>query len=182
MDERKNISKKMRYEVFKRDSFRCQYCGRSAPEVILEADHIKPVAEGGKNTMVNLITSCRDCNRGKGKRTLDDNSEVTKQKNALDDLNEKRLQMELMIKWKTELEEVLEKQVVFVEESLVDPGYRLTDYNRKRIKVLIKEFGFGLVYDASEIAAFQYHSLTDRVNKLGGICYNIRKRRMEDGD
>ena len=51
MADRKNISKKMRYEVFKRDSFRCQYCGRSAPEVILEADHIKPVAEGGKNTM-----------------------------------------------------------------------------------------------------------------------------------
>ena len=142
MANRKGIGKKMRYEVFKRDSFTCQYCGRNAPEVILEVDHIKPVAEGGKNTMLNLVTSCRDCNRGKGKRRLDDNTEVTKQKAALDDLNEKRLQMELMIQWKTELEEIMEKQVSVIEYLLADPGYQLNDYYKKRIKVLIKEFGF----------------------------------------
>ena len=95
--KRKSISKKMRFEVFKRDSFRCQYCGKSAPEVILEVDHIKPVADGGKNTMMNLITSCRDCNRGKGKTLLGDNNAISKQKEMLDDLNEKRLQMEMML-------------------------------------------------------------------------------------
>jgi len=35
MTERKTISKKIRFEVFKRDSFTCQYCGKSAPEIIL---------------------------------------------------------------------------------------------------------------------------------------------------
>ena len=74
----------MRFEVFKRDSFKCQYCGRSSPDVILEVDHIKPVAEGGKNTLLNLITSCRDCNRGKGKNKLSDNTEVVKQKAELE--------------------------------------------------------------------------------------------------
>ena len=43
----------------------CQYCGQSAPDVVLEVDHIVPVAEGGDNDIMNLITSCRDCNRGK---------------------------------------------------------------------------------------------------------------------
>lgn len=46
MAERKTISKKTRFEVFKRDSFTCQYCGRTAPDVILEIDHINPVNNG----------------------------------------------------------------------------------------------------------------------------------------
>jgi hypothetical protein len=183
MAERKNISKKMRFEVFKRDSFICQYCGRSAPNVILEVDHIKPVAEGGKNTVMNLITSCRDCNRGKGKIKLDDKTEVLKQKAVMDDLNEKRLQMEMMIQWKTELEEMTEKQVDVIEEKLVETScYRLNEHYKKRLKVLIKEFGFGIVYDASEIASIQYYSISDKMQKLGGICYNLRKKREESGN
>lgn len=55
------IPKKLRFEVFKRDSFKCQYCGKSAPEVVLHVDHIKPVAEGGTNEITNLITACADC-------------------------------------------------------------------------------------------------------------------------
>lgn len=58
---RKGISKKLRFEVFKRDSFKCQYCGESAPDVLLEVDHIKPVASGGDNEITNLITVCKDC-------------------------------------------------------------------------------------------------------------------------
>ncbi|MFX5785200.1 HNH endonuclease, partial [Acinetobacter baumannii] len=48
MATRKNISTKTRFEVFKRDSFKCQYCGRCAPEVILHVDHIHPVSKGGE--------------------------------------------------------------------------------------------------------------------------------------
>ena len=183
MAERKSISKKLRFEVFKRDSFRCQYCGRNAPDVILEVDHIKPVAEGGENTLINLVTSCRDCNRGKGKRKLSDSSEVSKQKASLDDLNEKRLQMEMMIQWKTELEELVEKQASIIEVVITgNAGYYLSERHRKRIKVLIKEFGFTIVYDASEIASYQYNYLPDKMEKLGGICYNLRKKRDENGD
>ena len=100
MAERKPISKKMRFEVFKRDNFTCQYCGRHAPDVVLECDHIKPVAEGGKNTFLNLITSCMECNRGKGKTVLSDSSAVDKQFERMAVLNEKREQMKMMLKWR----------------------------------------------------------------------------------
>ena len=43
----------------------CQYCGKSSPEVVLEVDHVTPVSKGGTNEFENLITSCRECNRGK---------------------------------------------------------------------------------------------------------------------
>ena len=67
---RKPISKKMRFEVFKRDGFSCQYCGATPPKVILEVDHIDPVALGGGDEMDNLITACFPCNRGKAANEL----------------------------------------------------------------------------------------------------------------
>lgn len=64
------ISKGKRFEVFKRDGFTCQYCGRRPPDVILEVDHIDPRCSGGSDDDINLITSCWDCNRGKGRKAL----------------------------------------------------------------------------------------------------------------
>lgn len=59
------VSNKIRFEVFKRDGFTCQYCGRKTPEVVLEVDHIVPVKENGTDDIQNLVTSCFECNRGK---------------------------------------------------------------------------------------------------------------------
>lgn len=63
---REKLTKKQRFTILKRDNFTCRYCGRKTPEVILEIDHIVPVSKGGTNDLNNLVTSCRDCNRGKG--------------------------------------------------------------------------------------------------------------------
>lgn len=59
------VSKRLRFEVFKRDNNTCQYCGRSAPEVVLQIDHIHPTSLGGDDSPRNLLTACRDCNAGK---------------------------------------------------------------------------------------------------------------------
>lgn len=63
--KRKAISTRTRFEVFKRDRFTCQYCGRTPPLVVLHVDHITPVSHGGDNDEGNLLTSCKDCNLGK---------------------------------------------------------------------------------------------------------------------
>lgn len=90
------ISKKLRFEVFKRDSFTCQYCGNESPDVLLEIDHIDPVSKGGKNNILNLITACKDCNRGKTNIKLNDDSLLKKQKKQLDDFQERKNQLNLM--------------------------------------------------------------------------------------
>lgn len=66
------VSKSIRFEVFARDSFTCQYCGKRPPEVILEVDHIHPVSKGGLDDLTNLLASCYDCNRGKRARIISD--------------------------------------------------------------------------------------------------------------
>jgi len=55
----------LRFQILARDKFICQYCGRGAPDVMLEVDHKIPVSEGGTNEPDNLITACVACNRGK---------------------------------------------------------------------------------------------------------------------
>ena len=47
-------------------SKKCKICGRSIPNIVLEIDHIKPVSKNGGNSETNLITSCSECNLGKG--------------------------------------------------------------------------------------------------------------------
>lgn len=68
------VGKSVRFDVFARDSFTCQYCGRRPPDVVLELDHIHPVSKGGDNHEINLITSCFPCNRGKRDKVISSTS------------------------------------------------------------------------------------------------------------
>lgn len=59
----------LRYEVLKRDSFRCVICGRSPATTLgleLHVDHIIPFSAGGKTIPENLRSTCSECNLGKG--------------------------------------------------------------------------------------------------------------------
>lgn len=68
--KRKGLSKGLRFDVLKRDSFACTYCGARPPNTELHVDHIKPVAEGGSNDPSNLVTACVECNLGKSDRRM----------------------------------------------------------------------------------------------------------------
>ena len=64
----RKISNKLRYQVLKRDNFKCCACGASPakdPSAELHIDHIIPWSKGGKTTLENLQTLCSKCNLGK---------------------------------------------------------------------------------------------------------------------
>lgn len=65
------VSKRLRYEILRRDNHTCRYCGASAPDVPLRVDHVTPVALGGSDKPENLVTSCEPCNSGKSSATVD---------------------------------------------------------------------------------------------------------------
>lgn len=63
----------LRFEILKRDGFRCRYCGAGRKQgAVLQVDHIKPKAAGGTDDPANLTTACDDCNAGKAARKLNE--------------------------------------------------------------------------------------------------------------
>jgi hypothetical protein len=186
------VSKKLRFEVFKRDSFTCQYCGQKAPGVVLHVDHLKPRKSGGGSDILNLITSCVDCNLGKGARHLDDSTALAKQRAQLDLLQERREQLELMIEW--------QRSLIDVETEVADqfcelwndltPGFRLNASGRSRVKKMVDKFGAAMVGAAMRTAsmkklevdssgALTEESVNAAFNYIAGIC-RTEKRQEQD--
>jgi 5-methylcytosine-specific restriction endonuclease McrA len=63
------IVKLTRKEVFRRDNFTCQYCGKQSSS--LTVDHVIPRRLGGKTSWNNVVTACPRCNHLKGGATPD---------------------------------------------------------------------------------------------------------------
>jgi 5-methylcytosine-specific restriction endonuclease McrA len=62
--------KPVRREIFRRDGYICQYCGKHM--LHLTIDHIVPKHMGGQQTWENTVTACPHCNHHKGGRTLEE--------------------------------------------------------------------------------------------------------------
>ncbi len=187
MKKRKRLSKKTRFEVFKRDRFTCHYCGRKAPDVILQCDHIKPVSKGGTNDLLNLLTSCKDCNSGKSNIELDDNTVLSKQQHQLELLQERREQIELVLQWKESLENFEEEKVkilIHYIEQRIKP-YTLVNNSHKFIASLLRKFTVEELMNGIDIGTQKYlrydtegqalHNSVERfISKIGGITATQR--------
>ena len=180
MAKRKSITKKVRFEVFKRDSFTCQYCGKSAPDTVLEVDHIIPVSKGGDNDISNLITSCFECNRGKSNKKLTDNQSLKMQKKELDKLNKRREQLEMMSQWRMELLDLEHREVEEIVDTVnqeLDIDLSLSPSGEKNMIKLIKKYGFEEVMESTLISFEQYEDYEIAFKKIAPIINNRKKCR-----
>lgn len=190
--KRKSLSKKIRFEVFKRDSFKCQYCGQSAPDVILEVDHIDPISKDGSDEMVNYITACKACNAGKSDRKLDDHTTLAKQKAQLHELNDRREQLEMMVKWRSGMKDLKDSQINALEAAWksVSGGWYWNETGRKEVRSLLRKYSISVLFDSIEEAGDKYIkkgedglATKDTVNlafsKIGGIA---RMKSLPDDD
>ncbi len=132
---RKPLGKRLRFSIFHRDGFTCQYCGRTPDqdEVILHIDHIISVKDGGTEDKQNLITSCRDCNLGKSatsvlkrnKSEKDIEKELEETKERLEQLKQltssrKKLQQVKQKISELDREEILEVSQFHFDEKTLD--------------------------------------------------------------
>lgn len=178
MAKRRNLSKKLRFEVFKRDDFTCQYCGKKAPDVVLEVDHIEPVAKGGTNEITNLITACFECNRGKSDKKISDNATVKKQMNELEQLNARREQIEMVFKWKEELlkidDNAVTKLIQIIETEYLHNGKRATEIGRNSIERAYKKYGLNIVLEAIKTSFERYEDDEKAFDMIIKVAYYIK--------
>ena len=177
MTDRIPVPVKLRFEIFKRDDFICQYCGKHPPEVILEVDHIYPVMLGGTNDPDNLATSCWECNRGKGAIELSTKARPLSERAA--EIQERERQLdgyhEVMEAKRQRIEDQT-WEVVFV----FDP--KATTFRRdwlRSIGMFIERLGYHEVLEASEIAMARkpYAAESTQFKYFCGICWKKLKDR-----
>ena len=176
-EERKPLSKKMRFDVFKRDSFTCQYCGSNPPAVVLEVDHIHPVSKGGRNLADNLITACFDCNRGKSAGLLTTVPQSITDKAEI--IAEKMAQMkafERMVRAKRKGEESSIDEVEDVFKSYFD-GYHFNPRFRESVRLFLQHINVFDLMDAMNRACSKIGRRDDSIKYFCGICWKTIKER-----
>lgn len=186
MTARKAIAKSVRFEVFKRDRFTCQYCGAKAPEAVLQVDHIHPVAEGGENEIMNLVTACVACNSGKSDRKLSDQSALEKQRAELEQLEERRQQLEMMMEWRKAAGDYQKHELQsLVQEIETRAGVEVTEYGRQQLTALRRRFEMRELLEAIDRAFSGVVETREQANdlfkKLAVYC-NWARRYGEHGD
>lgn len=174
---RKALSKRTRFEVFKRDSFECQYCGAHPPGVILHVDHIVPVASDGGNDFDNLVTACSDCNSGKGAVDLSVVPQSLADKAA--QVQEREAQLAGYYAVMEARRERVEDDAWRVAEALY-PGSSEQGLSRQylaSIKRFNEAIGLHSVLEAAEIARAKFYGGSKLFRYFCGICWNrVRER------
>ena len=181
-----SITKKIRFEVFKRDGFTCQYCGKHPPEVTLEVDHIQPKSKDGEDDINNLLTACFDCNRGKSNvelkripNTLQLNKEI---------LEERELQYIEYHKILAKIDKRINKETDQVNEVFIKyfPKKELArDFRKNSVRKFIEKLNIFEVIDSMEIACNKFKDSRKQyinnqwmdkedlaVKYFCGICWN----------
>lgn len=174
---------KDRFEVFKRDGFKCQYCGRTPPEVVLELDHIIPKSKGGKNDINNYVTSCFDCNRGKSDNQLD--NIPTSLACNIESIKEKQLQIQ---EYNNYLNELQTKKLDAIQQiddiyNSYFPEYILSDnFKFNTLNTLLQHLPLVKVKEAMNMACSKLQGYDNRAIKyFCGICWNwIKYTEMRD--
>ena len=177
MTARQAISKKTRFEVFKRDQFTCQYCGNTPPAVVLEVDHINAVANGGDNDIDNLITSCFDCNRGKGARSLSAVPQTVQEK--LEVLHEREEQIKAFNRQIKAKRKRQDKQIDVLSDILAQhKNHRFTDSFRESVRVnFLDALSSEQLENAMHKACMKCSTAKDAVKYFCGTCWGIIKGR-----
>lgn len=168
----------LRFNVFKRDSFICQYCGKKAPDVILEVDHIIAKSKGGIDEIENLLTACFECNRGKGANGLTEipsrvKKNVAEIKEKADQLREfYRYQKYIERKQKQDLKDVCDYWEQIWGESC------LTKKGQTSIKTFLTDFSVAEIINAIDIAS-KIENDDQSFKYMCGILHSKRRERIE---
>lgn len=190
-----SISVRTRFEVFKRDRFTCAYCGRTPPEVLLQADHVVPRAAGGSDEIHNLITSCQTCNQGKAARLLEEGTTPVVGRATVEELQERIDQAKAYMEAVAGLRATLDEQVASVIEAWaraygataeeqkdgsfwVFPGYgRWPD--ERSIRRFLRSLPLDRVLEAVDITAARWKSPNDATRRY---FYGVCQRMIREGE
>lgn len=173
---RSPLSKSLRFEIFKRDGYRCVYCGITALNAVLHVDHVEPVARGGTNDPSNLVTSCRDCNLGKSAVPLEERKLRAAFVN--EEEREHGEQLRAFLAVQREIAGAKREAEELVLERWQDLLGDWPDSLPRQLPRALRDVGLDPVLEAVEVVA-RNPSLRRPLDQVRYFCGVIRRRREE---
>ncbi len=174
-----SISKRLRFEVLKRDGFRCTYCGATSLSTRLHVDHVEPASRGGSDDPANLVTACAPCNLGKSDVRLED---VTRTADASGgDPQEHADQVRAYLAAQRDVEAAKDEVLEFLAERYTaasDRGWDMSDLLRIRIRQWVHQLSMEDLVVAVEATARKrmYNNEYER-QYFHGVIRNLRAKR-----
>lgn len=186
------VSKRARFEIFKRDGFACRYCGRTPPDVLLHVDHVIPRSDNGSDDPDNLTTACQDCNLGKSNKPLNQRLPSSP---SVDEVRDRIEQAEAYLEAMKEVRSVRDQltDLVFIawakawdggiveKESgsyleMPEGGYWP---DKNSLRVLLRRLPLEGVYEAIDITAgrFPRKASYDSTRYFFGVCWRMVRDR-----
>jgi len=168
-----SLSKRTRFEVFKRDGFTCAYCGRKPPVVTLQVDHILAKSRGGSFSRENLITACFDCNAGKSNVPLTAIPEVLREKRAR--LQEQQDQVRAYNRLLESIDRTTRKSIEEISAAYTSsfPGYELTDqFKNSSLRRFLAKLPKVELINAMIKASTRFRNRDDAIKYFCGICWS----------
>lgn len=144
-------SKRLRFEILKRDGYQCVYCGKNPTQCPLEVDHVVPEAEGGTDDPENLVTACQDCNRGKSDVPLDQKRYAARRSasQVRDHAEQVRAYLEAQRELVSARELALDEVMAYWESHLAEPHYSV----RGIVRHAMQDFDIQEILEAIDIVA-----------------------------
>lgn len=173
-------SKRVRYEVLRRDNFTCRYCGAKAPAAELTVDHVIPQALGGTDDPTNLVAACVDCNSGKTSTMPSDDTVAEASEDAMrwrQAISEAAATMTAEQDAQRQIFEYIESEWAYRYEEPLGP---MPDDWRSSV-VTFQSLGLpvAVMDEAIEIAARARISDSRRWRYFCGICWNKLRELQE---
>lgn len=182
--KRRTLSLRTRFDIFKRDRFTCQYCGRKPPEVILEVDHVDPVSKGGGCDELNLLTSCFECNRGKadGKLNTIPESRAKQVQDRIDIAAQTEALSAFLLEEREKADRIIEILSTYWCDKSAKPKdigkFRMSDYRENSLRRFLKFLTSPEIQEAIDIAHSRFPTYANDMRTwkyFCGICWKLIK-------
>ena len=180
---RQSTGKRLRFKIFERDNFTCQYCGKKPPEVILHLDHIYPVSKGGKNEIENMLTACADCNLGKA--TLEIGKAPSRVLKNSGDLRERYDQLRAFYNLQKKLDTIKQEMIIDITNywSEIWEDSQLGAKGIASMKRFLKDFSVDEIKEAMDIARAKIsHPINAFKYTCGVLCTKLKQRKLKTND
>lgn len=181
--------KRIKFEVFEKDSFKCQSCGRGAPIVTLQLTRIQETQHNDNwLDTAFLSTSCKDCEK---KRSDSTDKSTRNGFISIDELEERLQQLKMLINWRKGMLNIRKQQLAHLvnywEHKI--PSFVISNDQKKYILTYITKYSCEEIRSAMDMAADKFFvqstdgtisnsSILNAFGKVPEIC--LKKSEIAD--